>query len=63
MPKTKKPENIIKRNKTDSHVVFNVHVAGQKIKQTAKGDGEILNQIHFVLHAITIVWFMQNETD
>lgn len=28
----KKTENIIKRNKTGSHVVFNAHVAGYKIK-------------------------------
>lgn len=41
--KRKKAENIIQRNKTDTHVMFNTHVAGQKIKQTAKEGGEIPN--------------------
>lgn len=43
--------------------MFNTHVAGQKIKQTAKEGGEIPNWIDFVLHSIKIVWFKQNETD
>lgn len=61
--KNPKPVHIIKRNKTDSHMVFNSHVTGWKIMQTARGDGEIPKQTHFVLHYIKIDWFMQNETD